>query len=365
MPPPGYEPFLRAICANPEDDTARLAYADWLDENGDADRAEFIRLQISLHADALPEGDRGATEARVAELLGRNEAAWRAELPGLPGVTWVTFPHPFVRGFAHAVGIKHGKAWREHADVAFAAAPVSSLTCGGTFSARTSRPIHASPLLGRVAEFQGAHFDTEGAEAFATNPHLVGRLRKLRISSAQDADAVAAVLARASGIRNLEWLGFGAVGVAGVAALAASPQLTRLRDLLLHLSKAGDDGAEAIAASPYLAAVEQVLLNYAGVGDRGAVVLARSTRLRSLRQLYLGGCARISDAAAVGIAASTGLPALTDLHLWGSGITDTGARALAGFAERRGLQVLNLRSCPLSGACAEEMSARLGRRFVF
>jgi hypothetical protein len=67
----------------------------------------------------------------------------------------------------------------------------------------------------------------------------------------------------------------------------------------------------------------------------------------------------------VDIAASTGLPALTELHLWGSGITDTGARALAGFAERRGLQVLNLRSCPLSGACAEEMSARLGQRFVF
>jgi uncharacterized protein (TIGR02996 family) len=357
--------LLCAICEDPDDDTPRLVFADWLDEHGDADRADFIRLQISLHADAVPEGDRSATEARVAELLGRNEAAWCAELPGLPGVTWATYPHPFVRGFAYAVGIKHGKAWREHADVAFAAAPVSSLTCGGTFSARTSRPIHASPLLGRVAEFRGAHFDTEGAEAFVTNSHLVGRLRKLQISNAPDADAVAAVLARASGLRNLEWLGFGAVGVAGVAALASSPHLTRLRDLLLHRSKAGDDGAEAIAASPYLAAVEHVLLNYAGVGDRGAVALAGSTRLRSLRQLYLGGCAPISDAAAVDIATSTGLPALTELHVWGSGITDTGARALAGFAERRGLQVLNLRSCPLSVACVEEMSGRLGQRFVF
>ena len=44
MPPPGFEPFVRAICANPDEDTVRLVYADWLDENGDPDRAAFIRL---------------------------------------------------------------------------------------------------------------------------------------------------------------------------------------------------------------------------------------------------------------------------------------------------------------------------------
>jgi uncharacterized protein (TIGR02996 family) len=37
--------FLRAIAADPTDDTVRLAFADWLDVHGEADRAEFIRLQ--------------------------------------------------------------------------------------------------------------------------------------------------------------------------------------------------------------------------------------------------------------------------------------------------------------------------------
>lgn len=44
--------FLRCIREHPGDDTPRLVYADWLDENGDAgdrDRAEFIRLQCRLH----------------------------------------------------------------------------------------------------------------------------------------------------------------------------------------------------------------------------------------------------------------------------------------------------------------------------
>src|SRR2546422_761256 len=40
-------PFLRAICAHPDDDGPRLVYADWLDERGDP-RGEFIRVQCGL-----------------------------------------------------------------------------------------------------------------------------------------------------------------------------------------------------------------------------------------------------------------------------------------------------------------------------
>src|SRR5262245_10028348 len=42
------EALLRAVCENPDDDTPRLVFADWLQENGEEDRAEFIRLQIRL-----------------------------------------------------------------------------------------------------------------------------------------------------------------------------------------------------------------------------------------------------------------------------------------------------------------------------
>lgn len=42
------EPFLAAICATPEDDGPRLIYSDWLEERGDAERAEFIRVQCKL-----------------------------------------------------------------------------------------------------------------------------------------------------------------------------------------------------------------------------------------------------------------------------------------------------------------------------
>jgi uncharacterized protein (TIGR02996 family) len=45
--------LLSAIIAHPDEDTPRLAYADWLTEHGDPDRAEFIRVQCRL-ADVPP-----------------------------------------------------------------------------------------------------------------------------------------------------------------------------------------------------------------------------------------------------------------------------------------------------------------------
>ena len=36
------EAIIAAVAANPDDDTLRLAFADWLQEGGEEDRAEFI-----------------------------------------------------------------------------------------------------------------------------------------------------------------------------------------------------------------------------------------------------------------------------------------------------------------------------------
>lgn len=40
--------FIQAIVDSPADDTPRLVYADWLDEQGESARAEFIRVQCEL-----------------------------------------------------------------------------------------------------------------------------------------------------------------------------------------------------------------------------------------------------------------------------------------------------------------------------
>lgn len=40
--------LMKAVCASPADDLPRLVLADWLEENGQPERAEFIRLQCEL-----------------------------------------------------------------------------------------------------------------------------------------------------------------------------------------------------------------------------------------------------------------------------------------------------------------------------
>lgn len=40
--------LLAAILAAPEDDAPRLVFADWLDEHGEGERGEFVRVQVEL-----------------------------------------------------------------------------------------------------------------------------------------------------------------------------------------------------------------------------------------------------------------------------------------------------------------------------
>jgi uncharacterized protein (TIGR02996 family) len=45
---PDWPAFLAAIVADPDDNTPRLVAADFLEEHGEHDRADFIRVQIAL-----------------------------------------------------------------------------------------------------------------------------------------------------------------------------------------------------------------------------------------------------------------------------------------------------------------------------
>src|SRR5947209_7479333 len=86
-----HEAFLADIRAAPDDDTPRLIYADWLEENG-ADEAErargrFIRLQC--RAEALAETDPGRTGLKAeADALEKQYArAWFGPLTEVYGTS--------------------------------------------------------------------------------------------------------------------------------------------------------------------------------------------------------------------------------------------------------------------------------------
>lgn len=95
------ECFLAAVRRNPWDDTPRLVYADWCDEHGEPERAEFIRVQCEIAGlnpavleivESTPERDWEADEySRAAELRRRERELFIASKAG--GGEWV-FPPP-------------------------------------------------------------------------------------------------------------------------------------------------------------------------------------------------------------------------------------------------------------------------------
>src|SRR5438046_2179086 len=78
--------FFDRIRDEPSDDAPRLIYADWLDENGQPERAEFIRIQCAL--DRLPDDDPSRPELRERErqLSEAHESQWTGEISSLANV---------------------------------------------------------------------------------------------------------------------------------------------------------------------------------------------------------------------------------------------------------------------------------------
>ena len=73
--------LLRTIRKHPDADLPRLVYADWLDDRGDEDRAEFIRLQIDRYRRSTTDPTARGIGWREYQILVAHELAWKAELP--------------------------------------------------------------------------------------------------------------------------------------------------------------------------------------------------------------------------------------------------------------------------------------------
>jgi len=130
--------FLRAICAEPGDDTPRLVFADWLQEHDRPERAEFIRVQVELARTECPHlctpercvCERHGLRRRERELLGHghgwdpraNWAKWAGFVPAddRAGVK-------YARGFIWQTTLSAAD-WLTHADALTAAHPVERVT---------------------------------------------------------------------------------------------------------------------------------------------------------------------------------------------------------------------------------------------
>jgi uncharacterized protein (TIGR02996 family) len=391
------EAFLQAVLDDPEDDAPRLVYADWLDDRdrpGDAERAEFIRLQIDLAK--RDEGDprRAELEVRQQVLLRRHEEEWARPLHER------NVGGEFRRGFVEELRLL-GDRFLAEGEGLFRLAPVRSVELMAVGSELSE--VARSPLLGRLAGLRiesASNLTEAGFRDLLASPHL-GKLTSLTVQTFVLGESAVRSLAGSPLAARLRELGLDGVEFGRGGAEALASRLGGLERLslcdnhlgpgeweplagpvsfpaLAHLRLAGnrlgsEDGGrplpplprwgrlrtlglgfgglltrdlQTLAGSPHLDALAWLRLYENPVGVQAARALASTPWLAGLRNLYLGRCS-VGDQALGILADSPNLRGLRDFRLLFNDVGPAGARALAESPHLAGLVRLDLRCNPL------------------
>jgi uncharacterized protein (TIGR02996 family) len=137
--------LVRAVLESPADDAPRLVFADYVEEQGDPGRAEFIRLQVAAaHESCAQRLPRQHTCSDVACRRCRpygDRLAALCELPGFGGWVWDGWEAPVVhvwfdRGFVEGVSVV-AERFAEVAGRLFALEPIRSVRLTGRMPALT------------------------------------------------------------------------------------------------------------------------------------------------------------------------------------------------------------------------------------
>lgn len=221
-----HDALLHAIGEHPEEDTPRLMYADWLEENDQPERADFVRNQVEMAHIGLDDPARGPHVLKNAFYLNYFVPAWKAELPRLSKIEWSDFNRGLMEEFEAA----SEEPLIKHAAIIFAVPGIHIL--------RLKRLTDAPKLarLPQLARLRGlkmvsANVDQDALRTLLASPYL-GKLTILDLHGNNADDTVISdiVDGRFPDLAEL-WLGSNRIGNRGVMTLAGSPHLKNLRFL--------------------------------------------------------------------------------------------------------------------------------------
>ncbi|MBM3980677.1 MAG: TIGR02996 domain-containing protein [Planctomycetes bacterium] len=363
--------LIAAICAQPDEDTPRLAFADWCDEYDEPARAAFVRAQVELARAAPWEPVAARARWHAPDVL--SGRAFAGTLPAVDGfhVGWPAAP--FRRGFGWALHVRAASLWGEFVAPLFDRAPVGKLhVWHGALD--EWRAVAASD---RVRHFRELVFNLNPIEplrALRDAPDATG-IADLYFQRASGAgmpevleDLMPTVLGRA--VRGLHFhagyesisdliaalntggprarLSFSVMGLTAehVRRLFDGPATRDLDALHFRDEPLGADGLHALAQDAP-AALADLTLENVGVRADGLESLARCDRLAGLRRLSLSRNPLPPRAVRV-LSLSRVLAGVRALDLNACRIGDKGVRHLTQAKFWPNLVELDLRNNPIS-----------------
>jgi uncharacterized protein (TIGR02996 family) len=330
--------FMASILAEPDDDTPRLVFADWLDERGTEDdkaRAALIRAQCRM--EHLP-ADFAKLEREARSILRKHEGRWTKDLRAAKLLDSFTFRRGFLDG-----GSMSATTFVRRGEELFRLAPTIR-TMRFPNAANEVTELAGSPHLERLASIDltlmctcgMCDIDEELRDLFQSK--YAANLRCLNVSRDRvDAD-VMRTLVRSTTLGNLTSLDLSGNPMTPdtAAALAASRRLKKLT----HLNLAGNDlqrgGLEALATAKHWPALTWLELGSNRVEANGLKALIAAPFFKKL----------------------------TILDLSSNRITEAGAKVLAGIADTSKLQTIVLRNARLGERATKLLKTAFGKRVL-
>ncbi len=308
-PPTTEAALMAAILASPDDDLPRLVFADWCDENGQPERAEFIRTEIEM-AQIAPDGD--GTQP-LAESLAYLKLQHRAT-----------------------------QLWNDHRDKWYPKLLV------GRFDRCETRRGFPHKFRQTVGEFKN-----RGERLFALAPTL----QWIELDEAEHATVTLARNPTLLRVRGLQpYFGGPPPATNAAVALFRTKHLGGLRHLSLRLGKIGPDGMSAVADCPSLTGLEELDLYAQFAGDTSVIGIIRRAKFGRLR-VFGADLNSLTDEFAVALAEAGHLTRLRRLSLSTNGLTATGVARLCTAQHLSGLERLDLSSNPLGPAAAGHLAS--------
>ncbi len=227
--------FLESVRDDPLDDTPRLIFADWLQEQSDpllASRGELLRVQCQLNGGRAPCPLRASLEERQHQLLQAHRADWLGAFVDF--CQDCVFDRGLVRATLEArtfVGRKFAVQGKELLERAWVET---------VWLKKSARHIKAIAVTEALANLSGLDLDGGGLSDAELAPlwqsRHTGRLRRLELANNALTDVSMARLLASPLSQHLLYLDLrnNALSDTGIRLLLASPLAKRLRWLELH-----------------------------------------------------------------------------------------------------------------------------------
>jgi uncharacterized protein (TIGR02996 family) len=347
--------LLAACRVHPADDLPRLVLADWLDENNQADRAEFIRVQMEL---SHPTADVARTRylKEIEErLFTANTQAWVGQLNRVnpryeAGLNW-QYPYQFRRGLLRF----SDEYWIDTTEM------LNSQELQAWFHTDEFHWLEQLNLsTSSIDGFVKADIPDELTGRIGLNLHVGQSTRNVNW---QQQFRLLAVSSNFTTVRSLEFNG--ALGEIVLEEITKA-DVTRIVSLKLG---SGDAlrAANLIASAPFTALSTLKIL---GLTEPAFRVLLRSSALGNLTELDLSGCP-IGDSGMIALCNSKLAQTLRAIKFPNTALGDVGVAALVQsplFANMHGPRLnlmMNQIGCAGLGALAESEHVLRFRELVF